>query len=94
MQAEDGKAELEVTIPNSQGLHLRPVARFVDLASKFECAIQVRKGDKQVDGKSTMEMMLLVAPKGTVLTLIAQGTDARRAVQALSELVHSGFGEE
>lgn len=93
MERDNGYAEIEVTISNSQGLHARPVMRFVDLASQFESAIQVRKGEQSVDGKSPMEMMLLEATCGTRLRLIARGADASRAVDALGQLVRAGFGE-
>lgn len=94
MEPNDGQSEIEVTISNVQGLHARPVMRFVDLASQFQCAIEVCKGSRKVDGKSPMEMMLLEATKGTVLKLRAKGADSHRAVSALAELVNSGFGEE
>lgn len=82
-----------VTVGNSQGLHARPVMRFVDLASQFQSRILVKKGRHAVDGKNPMEMMLLEASKGTVLELAAEGPDASRAIEALAKLVESGFGE-
>ncbi len=87
-------AEREVTISNVQGLHARPVMRFVDLASQFASAIRVRKGDLDVDGKSPMEMMLLEAVQGTVLKLVAKGADAASAVEALAGLIENKFGED
>jgi phosphotransferase system HPr (HPr) family protein len=86
-------AEVEVVISNPQGLHARPVMRFVDLASQFECTVQIRKGKQVVDGKSPMEMMLLEATHGTKLRLVADGQDAWAAVKALSGLIDGGFGE-
>lgn len=86
--------ETEVTISNMQGLHARPVLRFVDLASQFESSIRIRKGKKEVDGKSPMEMMLLEAPHGTKLRLLADGRDAQAAIQALTGLIEGKFGEE
>ncbi len=86
--------ELEVTISNSQGLHARPVMRFVDLASQFSSTVRIQKDSQEVDGKSPMEMMLLEATKGTVLRLIARGEDASDAIAALSKLVDGKFGEE
>ncbi len=83
-----------VTIENSLGLHMRPVMRFVDLAGQFESAIRVHNGNKVVDGKNPMEMMLLEATRGTSLEIHAQGADAVPAVEALAELVAGGFGEE
>lgn len=94
MQPSDGHSEIEITISNVQGLHARPVMRFVDLASQFQSSIEVCKGNKSVDGKSPMEMMLLEATKGTVLKLRAQGVDSQSAVAALAELINSRFGEE
>lgn len=82
-----------VTIPNDQGLHARPVMRFVDLAKQFQSRILVQKMNARVDGKNPMEMMLLEASKGTQLELLADGEDADGAVCALAALVENGFGE-
>ena len=87
-------SEIEVTISNTQGLHARPVMRFVDLAMQFRSAIRVKKDSQEVDGKSPMEMMLLEATPGTVLRLEAVGEDAREAVEALAGLVNDKFEEE
>lgn len=85
----------EVEIPNRQGLHARPVMKFVDLASKYQARIAVDRGEgtEQVDGKSPMHMMLLAAPQGTKLRILATGGDAEPALAALVELVRGGFGE-
>jgi len=90
------RACAQVAIPNRQGLHARPVMRFVDLASTFAADIMVDKGDgtEQVSGKDPMQMMLLAAPRGTTLRILAVGTDADQAVGALLDLVRSGFGED
>lgn len=86
--------ERDVTIINTQGLHARPVMRFVDVAGRFSCDIRVRKAGLEVDGKSPMEMMLLEAPKGTALRLIAKGHDAGDATEALATLIEQKFGED
>ena len=88
------QVEVEVTISNVQGLHARPVMRFVDLAGQFTSRIKVCKGKQCVDAKSPMEMMLLEGTPGTVLKLIAEGADAAQAVEALAGLVNSKFGED
>jgi len=67
--------------------------RFVDLANQFRSRIQVKKGDRLVDGKNPMEMMLLEASKGTQLEVVAEGEDADGAVVALAGLILEGFGE-
>ncbi len=91
---ENHIVQREVRIVNRQGLHARPVMRFVDLAHQFQSVINVQKGDQAVDGKSPMEMILLEATQGTTLVLTAKGGDASEAVEALAKLVESGFGEE
>jgi phosphocarrier protein HPr len=88
------QVEQEVVIINRQGLHARPVMKFVDLAMQFKCEIKVRNGDQQVDGKSPMEMMLLIGTPGSRLLLRASGPDARPAVDALAQLINSKFGED
>ena len=67
--------------------------RFVDMANQFRSRIQVKKGDRLVDGKNPMEMMLLEATKGTQLEVLADGDDADGAVVALAGLILEGFGE-
>lgn len=85
----------EAKIVNKQGLHARPVMQFVDIASGFQASIAVDRGEgtEQVDGKSPMHMMLLAAPQGTTLRIIASGEDAPQATAALVELIGGGFGE-
>ena len=92
--SDNNNAEIEITISNTQGLHARPVMRFVDIASQFDCTVRVHKKDQNVDGKSPMEMMLLEATQGTVLKLSAEGADAKEALEALNKLVNDKFGED
>ncbi len=94
MENNAQKVEIEVTISNSQGLHARPVMRFVDISAKFGCDVRILKDGLVVDGKSPMEMMLLEAVKGTKLRLVAVGEDAENAIKALVELIDGKFGEE
>lgn len=84
----------DVTVKNKEGLHARPVMRFVDLASTYEAQVSVTnvsRGGETVDGKSAMQMMLLEATKGSVLRIVARGRDARQAVDGLATLVEAGF---
>lgn len=84
----------EVSVPNDEGLHARPVMLFVDLASKFESQVLVRnvsRNGEEVDGKSAMHMMLLEATQGSVLRITARGADAEESVAALAKLVEAGF---
>jgi phosphocarrier protein HPr len=58
------------------------------------CAVFVKKGDQQVDGKSIMQMMMLAATRGTQLEIIAEGDGCEDAVAELKKLVDDKFGEE
>lgn len=87
-------ASTKVTIQNKLGLHARPVMMFVEVASAFASRITVRRGTYEVDGKSTLLMMTLGATRGTELEIVAEGSDAQRAISELVNLIESGFEEE
>ena len=83
-----------VTVTNPLGLHARAAARFVHLATRFSSQIRVARDAKVMDGKSIMGILLLAAARGSTLTISAEGDDEASAVEALTQLVESGFGEE
>jgi phosphocarrier protein HPr len=85
--------EREATIVNQEGLHARPAARIVRLANGFAAEIQLAKDGLEVNGKSIMGVMMLAAECGSSIIIRADGPDAEQAVQALAELVATGFGE-
>ena len=85
--------ERAVRVVNELGLHARAAARFVHLATRFESQIRVGRNSRVMDGKSIMGILLLAAARGTTITISAQGADEAMAVDALVELVASGFGE-
>ena len=80
-----------VTVSNPLGLHARAAARFVHAASAFASRIRVGRGDREMDGKSIMGLLLLGASQGSVITLSADGPDEQAALAALSGLVGRGF---
>lgn len=82
-----------VTVVNPLGLHARAAARFVHLATRFASQIRVGRNAKVMDGKSIMGILLLAAARGTAITISAEGADEQAAVDALVQLVESGFGE-
>jgi phosphocarrier protein HPr len=86
--------EREARIINRDGLHARPAARIVRLASTFDSNIEIAKDGVGVNGKSIMGVMMLSAECGSSITIRADGTDAEQAVTALAELVAGGFGEQ
>jgi phosphocarrier protein len=85
-------AELEIR--NKLGLHARAAAKFVRRAAGFESRLTIVRGDMRVDGKSIMGVLLLAAPMGTVIEVIAEGPDEAEAVTAITELVNDKFGED
>ena len=87
------EAERELVIKNKEGLHFRPIMQFVDTASRFTARMTVRCQGRQADGRSPMELLMLVATQGTHLTVVANGDDADQALEAIGRLVDSGFGE-
>ena len=84
----------ELTIPNEDGLHARPAAKFVKLASRFDCEVWVEKDDEEINGKSIMGLMMLAAAQGSVIKVSTEGADAEAALEKLSALVNSGFEED
>jgi phosphocarrier protein HPr len=85
--------ERQATIVNQEGLHARPAARIVRLASGFTAEIELVKDGLEVNGKSIMGVMMLAAECGSAITIRADGPDAEAAVEAIATLVESGFGE-
>ncbi len=96
MSDRDKMLVREIRIVNRQGLHTRPVMKFVDVIGRFSSEVRVDKGEgtEQVDGRSPMEMMLLEAPQGTSLRIMAKGEDAAELLDAVEALINSRFGEE
>jgi phosphocarrier protein len=86
--------EASVQVVNRAGLHARPAAELVKLASKFKSEIHVEKGGLQVNGKSIMGVLMLAAEQGSTLRFTASGLDSDEALAALTDLVHRGFGED
>ena len=83
-----------VTVVNQLGLHARAAAKFVHLATGFQSRIRVGRHGREMDGKSIMGILLLAAACGSAITISADGADEREAVDRLTALVASGFGEE
>ncbi|MCQ9207301.1 MAG: HPr family phosphocarrier protein [Omnitrophica bacterium] len=81
--------EKKITIKNESGLHARPAALFVQIANKYDCEINVKKGKQKVNGKSIMGIMMLAAEKGSKISIIADGADAEDAAKELEGLLLS-----
>ena len=83
----------KVTIVNEAGLHARPAAALVKLASKFESDFFIHMYGYKVNGKSILGVMTLAAEQGAELELELDGPDEKEAFSAIRELIENGFGE-
>jgi phosphocarrier protein HPr len=92
--AQGQKIEKEITVINRLGLHARPAAMFVRIASRYRSEIWVEKEGEQINGKSIMGLMMLAAGQGSKLLIRCEGPDADRAMQELEELINRRFDEE
>ncbi len=84
----------QLRILNADGLHARPATRFAEIANGYSADIRVKAKDKEVNGKSVIELLTLGAERGTDIRIIADGNDASNAVDALSNLVSGNFNEQ
>ncbi len=88
------KIEKEITIVNRLGMHARPAAMFVRIASRFRAEVWVEKEGEQINGKSIMGLMMLAAGQGSKLRIRCEGPDAERAIQELEQLIAGKFNED
>jgi phosphocarrier protein HPr len=86
--------EREGVIVNSLGMHARPAAQVVRLASTFGSEIELECDGQTVNGKSIMGVMMLAAEQGATVHVRATGSDEEVAAQALVDLIATGFGEQ
>ena len=81
------------TISNKLGLHARASAKLTKLAGSFACEVWMSKGDRRVNAKSIMGVMMLAAGLGTDIVLETSGEQEREAMDALVALIQDKFGE-
>jgi phosphocarrier protein HPr len=92
--ARGQKIEKEITIINRLGLHARPAAMFVRIASRYRSEIWVEKEGEQINGKSIMGLMMLAAGQGSKLLVRCEGPDADKAMEEIEELIRLRFHED
>src|SRR3981081_3642338 len=92
--ARGQKIEKEIPIINRLGLHARPAAMFVRIASRHRSEVWVSKEGEEVNGKSIMGLMMLAAGQGSKLRIRCEGTDAEKAMEELEELINARFNED
>ena len=92
--SESLKVTKEVVVVNKLGIHARPAAMFVKIASRFTSDIFVEKDGERVNGKSIMGLMMLAAGPGCKILVEADGSDAPQAVTELEALLKRKFDED
>lgn len=81
------------TISNRLGLHARASAKLTKLAGSFPCEVWMAKGERRVNAKSIMGVMMLAAGMGTEVTVDTEGERAQEAMDAILGLIADKFGE-
>jgi len=83
----------KVSIINNAGLHTRPAATIVKIASKYKSDFYIKKDGMNINGKSIIGVMTLVAGKGTELNLLFNGEDEEKLADEIIEYFNRGFDE-
>ncbi len=82
-----------VAISNKLGLHARASAKLTKLAGSFPCEVWMSRGERRVNAKSIMGVMMLAAGLGSTVELETDGQREQEAMDALLALIHDKFGE-
>ena len=82
-----------VTISNKLGLHARASAKLTKLAGSFPCEVWMSRGERRVNAKSIMGVMMLAAGIGSTVVLETDGPQEQEAMEALLALINDKFGE-
>jgi phosphocarrier protein HPr len=82
-----------VTISNKLGLHARASAKLTKLAGSFPCEVWLSRGDRRINAKSIMGVMMLAAGLGSTVELETNGAQEEEAMNAIVHLMDDKFGE-
>lgn len=82
-----------VDVINKLGLHARASGKLIEVTTKFRSSIQIGKGEKLVDAKNIMALLMLGAGKGTTLRLVVDGPDEQNALDEVQSLFAAKFNE-
>lgn len=82
-----------ITISNKLGLHARASAKLTKLAGSFPCEVWIARGERKVNAKSIMGVMMLAAGLGSSVMVETNGVDEQKAMDALLALINDKFGE-
>ena len=87
-------AKADVEIRNKLGLHIRPSRQLAAIAKSYDASVTVRNKERAAAADSQLDLLMLLAVKGSVIEVAAVGPDAEAVVRAIVELVESRFGED
>lgn len=82
-----------ITISNKLGLHARASAKLTKLASAYPCEVWMSKGERRINAKSIMGVMMLAAGLGSLVEVETEGEQEQEAMNALLALIEGKFGE-
>jgi phosphocarrier protein HPr len=85
------RAKGTFTVQNDRGLHTRPSTEIVKCATPFKCEVKLRYQSDEANAKSLLGILMLAAEKGAVISVVARGNDADKAVSALIALARNNF---
>ena len=83
-----------VVVNNQVGLHARPATFFIQKANEYKSSIWIEREERKVNAKSLLGVLSLGVVKGGEVNIIADGEDEEEAIEGLTALVESNFGEE
>ena len=83
----------QTTIINKLGLHARASAKLTKLAASFPCEVFMRRGERRINAKSIMGVMMLAAGQGAEVVVETEGPKAQEAMDAILALIAERFGE-
>ncbi len=85
--------EQEFVVSNKLGIHARVAAQIVKVANQYQSEIWISKSGNKVNGKSILDILTLVCPHGSKVSVVVSGPDASEALNALGALFRTKFGE-
>ncbi|MGP1629977.1 MAG: HPr family phosphocarrier protein [Giesbergeria sp.] len=85
--------KIRKTITNKLGLHARASAKLTKLAAGFQCEVWMSRGDRRINAKSIMGVMMLAAGMGSEVEIETDGPEEQAAMDALLAMIDDKFGE-
>ena len=83
----------KIVIKNEQGLHMRPSGVFASAMEKYPCSVKIEAGEKEVNGKSIMNIISACIKCGTEIEIKCEGEQEKEALEEAVALIESGLGE-